>query len=108
VDQTTQEAAGIAVDDAVLPRLERNPAPVLGSWSVLREEVRPVLGIRDDVEHAAAGMAHHGRFARWHYERHCRCTLLGDQWILRVKVDMKAVDAASMFQQAAITEVEAE
>ena len=52
VDQSAHELIGVSVDDPLLPRHQRDAALVLAAGAVLREQARPVLPVRRDVERA--------------------------------------------------------
>ncbi|MEV0389962.1 hypothetical protein [Nonomuraea sp. NPDC050643] len=49
MDETPDEPAGMRRDDLPLPRLEHDRPLVLPAGTVLREQVRPVLGVGVDV-----------------------------------------------------------
>jgi hypothetical protein len=50
VDQSPDELIGMLVHDALLPVHERDPAVVLATGPVLREQAWPVLPVRRHIE----------------------------------------------------------
>jgi hypothetical protein len=106
VDQATEKATGIPVDDPSLPRIERNLAFVLPAWSVLGKDMRPVFGIRPNLIQVLAIPAIYGGLAGRHDDGDRRFALSNNERISPVKKDSEPENAPPVARNPAIAEIQ--
>ena len=103
VEQPPDQGAWVEVDQFLLPGDKLDPALVLAPGSMLREQARPVLGVRGDF--GAADLGRPADLVRQHLG-HGALTSLDKSWVSIRTDDPQPEYVAVMRGDAAVSEVE--
>jgi hypothetical protein len=103
VDEPAHELVGMGVDDALLPRHERDPPLVLAARTVLGEQAGPVLPVRRDIEDAGVHPRLKGAGAPTHVlDRECDPP--GDVEVQEIARHSQPVDPPSRVDEVSVAD----
>jgi hypothetical protein len=106
VDETPQELLGPSINQLLLPIDQGYPPLVLLTWTVLREQPRPSLGVAVDLDPSAVGDL--PDTVSRHYGADCADALGDDLRVPRVEAEANPIHAARVSGDTAVAEIKPE